>query len=160
MWDVGDRIGRRGAVVVAAALLGALLGSCGDDEGDDVPRLEGAEVAFIAPKDGETYGSTVTARVEVEGFELTRRALGKPPVPGEGHLRFVMDEGYYDEPQFSGANGELAKRLGVDGQYSPATEPIITYRSLPPGDHTLEVFLVNNDHSETGVSERVKFEVE
>jgi hypothetical protein len=101
----------------------------------------------------------VTARVEIEGFDL-KRAFGEPAVPGEGHLRFVMDEGYFDEPQFSGNNGELAKRLGVDGQYSPATEPTITYRGLPPGDHTLEVFLVNNDHSETGVSAKIKFEVE
>jgi hypothetical protein len=160
MWEVGDRIRRGGAVVVAAALLGALLGSCGDDEGDGVPQLEGAKVAFIAPKDGESYDSTVTARVELDGFELKRGAFGKPPVRGEGHIRFVMDEGYFDEPQFSGSNGDLAKRLGVDGQYSPATVPTITYRALPPGDHTLEVLLVNNDHSETGISAKIKFEVE
>jgi hypothetical protein len=71
-----------------------------------------------------------------------------------------MDGGKYDTPEYSGANGELAKQLGVDGQYSPSTEPTITYEGLPKGEHTLEVDLVNNDHTETGTSATVAFEVE
>ena len=59
-----------------------------------------------------------------------------------------------------GPNGKLAEQLGVDGQYSPSTEPTITYDGLPAGEHTLTVDLVNNDHTETGTSATVTFTVE
>ncbi len=51
-------------------------------------------------------------------------------------------------------------KLGVDGQYSPSVEPTITYSGLPKGEHTLEVDLANNDHSETGTTASTTFTVE
>ena len=80
--------------------------------------------------------------------------------PNKGHVHFSLDGGKYDYPKYSGANGDLAVQLGVDGMYSPATEPSITYSGLPAGEHTLEVDLVNNDHSETGTTASTTFTVE
>jgi hypothetical protein len=119
-----------------------------------------ASVSFAEPTDGATVGEPVTAEVELEGFGINADEVGMENVEGEGHLHFSMDGGKYDTPEYSGANGELAKQLGVDGQYSPSTEPTITYEGLPKGEHTLEVDLVNNDHTETGTSATVTFEVE
>lgn len=144
------------------------VSACGDDDDDETTAGETtsatsadeASVSFVEPTDGATVSDPVTAEVELEGFTINADQVGKDNVEGEGHLHFSMDGGEYDTPKYSGANGELAVSLGVDGQYSPATEETITYENLPAGEHTLEVDLVNNDHTETGTSATVTFEVE
>jgi len=144
---------------VAALGLAACGGGDDEDEGTTTAATEGASVSFTEPTDGATTASTVTADVEVSGFEIDAAAVGKANEEGKGHLHFSMDGGKYDYPKYSGANGKLAEKLGVEGQYSPSTEPTITYKGLPRGEHTLEVDLVNNDHSETGTSATTTFEV-
>ena len=144
------------------------VAACGDDDetttnaGTTEEATGGGEatVSFVTPTDGEEISGDVTAEVELSGFEINADAVGKPPVDGEGHLHFALDDGKYDNSKYSGANGKLAEQLGVDGQYSPSTEPTITYTDLPAGEHTLEVYLANNDHSETGVEASVTFTVE
>jgi hypothetical protein len=96
--------------------------------------------------------------VDLEAFDIDAAAVGMTNADGHGHLHFSLDDGQYDNSKYSGANGKLAEQLGTDGQYSPSTEPTITYRGLPPGEHTLKVELVN-DHSPTGISDSVTFTV-
>jgi hypothetical protein len=154
--------------VSSAAAFG--VAACGDDDNDTstsagssaTTTASGGEasVSFVEPTDGATVSNPVTAEVQVENFTLNAQAVGKENVEGEGHLHFSMDDGKYDYPKYSGPNGDLAKQLGVQGQYSPATEPTITYDGLPAGEHTLTVDLVNNDHTETGTSATVTFTVE
>lgn len=154
---------RKTLLVLAVSGVAAFgVAACGDDEEDTTTAAstDEASVSFVEPTDGATASDPVTAEVQVEGFGINADAVGKDNVEGEGHLHFSMDGGEYDTPEYSGANGELAKQLGVDGQYSPSTEPTITYEGLPKGEHTLEVDLVNNDHTETGTSATVTFEVE
>ncbi len=115
--------------------------------------------SVVSPKDGSTVGRTFTAKVDVKQFMLNAAAVGMAPAAGEGHLHFSLDGGKYDLPKYSGANGELAKKLGVDGKYSPSVTPSVTYTGIPAGAHTLTVFLANNDHSDTGVKTTVKFTV-
>jgi hypothetical protein len=158
------------ALAVGAASLGAA--ACGDDDDDsgsasapaatttEADSSSSASVSFVEPMDGATTGDTVTANVELEGFQIDAADVGKANKAGAGHLHFSLDEGKFDTPKYSGANGKLAVQLGVDGMYSPATAPTITYSGLPPGEHTLEVDLVNNDHSETGTSATTTFTVE
>ena len=117
----------------------------------------GAKVTFVAPKDGATVTGTVKVKVKVTGFKLAPQAVGQPPMQGEGHLHFSMDGGKFDHPKYSGANGQLAVKLGVDGKYSPSVTPTITYKGLPKGKHVLEVYLANNDHSNTGVEGKTSF---
>ena len=144
------------------------VAACGDDDetttnaGTTEETTGGGEatVSFVTPTDGEEISGEVTAEVELSGFEINADEVGKPPVDGEGHLHFALDDGKYDNSKYSGANGKLAEQLGVDGQYSPSTEPTITYTGLPAGEHTLTVYLANNDHSETGVEETITFTVE
>jgi hypothetical protein len=160
-------IKRLSAIVLATAALG--LAACGDDEettmtsaSEATAEMSGAEdgsVSFVAPEDGATEGNEVTAEVELENFDLAADQVGEEAVPGQGHLHFSMDEGKYDYPKYSGKNGKLAEMLGVEGQYSPATEPTITYTGLPAGEHTLEVYLANNDHTDTGVEAATTFTV-
>ncbi len=158
-------------LVPLVALVAVGFAACGDDDSDTSTSAateettaetvsEDATVSFVTPTDGETGSDEVTAEVDISGFEINADAVGKPPVDGEGHLHFQMDEGKYDNAKYSGANGELAEQLGVDGMYSPSTEPTITYTGLPAGEHTLTVYLANNDHSESGVEETVTFTVE
>jgi hypothetical protein len=145
------------AAIGVMAVLG--LAACGDDN-DNSGSSDEPSVTFTSPMDGATESGTVTASVDLTNFELDAADVGKENVDGRGHLHFSLDDGKFDHPKYSGANGQLAVQLGVDGQYSPSTEPGITYKGVPPGKHTLSVDLVNNDHSETGVSQSVTFTVE
>ena len=147
--------------LVPLALVAALgIAACGDDDDDGDSAGGEPTVTFTSPTDGETTGDSVTAEVELDGFQIDAANVGMANAENQGHLHFSLDGGKYDKPKYSGANGELAVQLGVDGQYSPSTEPTITYSGLPAGEHTLEVDLVNNDHSETGVSASTTFTVE
>jgi hypothetical protein len=156
--------------LAAAALV--LLGGCGDDDNDKnatsttsttkttkAVGAPGAKVSFLSPGNGSTVDRTVAAKVKLSGFELAPNQVGKPAKQGEGHLHFSLDEGKYDFPKYSGANGKLAVKLGVQGKYSPSVTPSITYKNLPPGDHKLEVYLANNDHTNTGVESSTSFTV-
>ena len=163
------------ALAVGAVSVGAV--ACGGDDDDGSASTPAAtttqasdtagdytagdaSISFVEPSDGAMTGDTVTANVELEGFQIDPAEVGMANHEGTGHLHFSMDDGKFDTPKYSGANGKLAVQLGVDGMYSPATEPTITYTGLPPGEHTLEVDLVNNDHSETGTSATTTFTVE
>src|SRR5947209_2690155 len=90
-----------------------------------------SSIKFTSPKDGATVGSTVKATVALKNFVIDPRAVGQAPRPGRGHLHFVMDGGKLDFPKYSGANGVLGKKLGVNGHYSPALAPTITYQHVP-----------------------------
>jgi hypothetical protein len=119
----------------------------------------GATVSFANPKNGSTQGSTVAVRVKLSHFKLAPNQVGKAAKQGEGHLHFSMDDGKYDLPKYSGANGKLAVKLGVQGKYSPSVTPSITYKGLPAGKHKLEAYLANNDHTNTGVEASTSFTV-
>jgi hypothetical protein len=119
----------------------------------------GAKVAFETPKNGAPESSTVKAKVKVTGFKLSPNTVGQKAKQGEGHLHFSLDDGKFDQPKYSGKNGQLAVKLGVNGKYSPSVTPTITYKDVPPGKHTLEVYLANNDHSNTGVEASTTFTV-
>ena len=118
-----------------------------------------SEVNFTSPKDGATTGSDVQFKVALKNFKINPAAVGQAPRPGEGHLHFAMDGGKYDFPKYSGQNGLLGKKLGVNGHYSPALAPKITYTHLPKGKHTLEVYLANNNHTNVGVESELHFTV-
>jgi len=157
-------------VTIAAAGLLAFAAGCGEDDDEkssdsksstdsqaSKPR-QAANVSFTTPAEGgEVKGDTVKARVDLKGFELDAKGVGKKTVPGKGHLHFSLDGGKFDFPKYSGENGKIAKSLGVDGKYSPSVTPAITYRGIPAGEHTLKVELANNDHSDTGNETAVKF---
>lgn len=153
---------------VAFALLGAVcllaFAGCGSSKkkkSENVSKVgaPGANVTFVAPKDGSTQGTTVAAHVKVTKFTLSPATVGKPAQAGQGHLHFAMDNGKFDYPKYSGANGQLAVKLGVAGKYSPSVTPTITYKGLPKGKHELEVYLANNDHTNTGVEAKTEFTV-
>jgi hypothetical protein len=117
----------------------------------------GARIRFVSPKEASVVGPTVVAEVTLRHFKLAPNKVGKAAKQGEGHLHFSLDRGKFDFPKYSGANGREAVRLGVQGKYSPSTVPSITYRNLPSGTHELEVYLANNDHTNTGVAKFVSF---
>ena len=149
-------------MLVPVAIVGALgIAACGDDDdGDSGSSASKPSVSFVTPSEGDMTGDSVTAEVELKGFEIDAVDVGKAAEPNKGHLHFSLDGGKFDKPKYSGPNGELAVKLGVDGMYSPSTEPKITYSNLPKGDHTLEVDLANNDHSPTGTSASTTFTVD
>ena len=119
----------------------------------------GAKVTFVKPKSGSTQARTVLVKVKVSHFKLAPNQVGRAAKQGEGHLHFSLDGGKYDFPKYSGANGKLAVTLGVQGKYSPSVTPSIAYKGLPPGKHRLEVYLANNDHTNTGVEATTSFTV-
>jgi hypothetical protein len=163
---------RNRRVLCAAAAATLVFAGCGDEKrssdtgaspdaatADTKPAAAPkAKVAFTAPEDGATVGSKFTATVELTNFVIDPASVGKSPVPGKGHLHFRLDGGRFDVIGHSAA-GELAAKLGVDGKYSPSVDPAMTYDKIPPGKHVLEIYLANNNHTDTGVEAEVEFTV-
>ena len=160
---------RTGLAVLAVVGTSVVAGCGGDDEatgGNATTRTTempttaaGPMVSFSSPTAGSEQTGTVMATVDLSGVAINADAVGKAPMDGEGHLHFQMDGGKYDFPKYSGANGELAVKLNVDGKYSPSVTPSITYMNLPPGEHTLKVFLADNIHNDTGPMAETTFTV-
>ena len=147
-------------------LLALVVAGCGSDDKSSSGGSSGSssstpkgEVKFVSPKDGVKTGSTMTAKVTLKDFKLSPQTVGQAPRPGQGHLHFRMDGGKFDTPKYSGLNGQLGKKLGVTGKYSPSLTPTITYKHLPKGKHELEVYLANNNHTNVGVEAKVEFTV-
>jgi hypothetical protein len=154
------------AALMCAAMLALGLAACGDDNktsstgaADSATSSSKPTVEIMTPASGSTIGGQLTAKVDLKNFEIDDKAVGMSAQDGKGHLHFSLDNGKYDRPKYSGANGDLAVKLGTDGKYSPAVAPEITYRNLPAGEHTLTVFAANNDHSDVGAKDSVKFTV-
>ena len=117
-------------------------------------------VRFVTPDPNAKLAGAVKVKVALTNFRIAPQAVGQAPRPGEGHLHFRMDGGKFDFPKYSGKNGLIAKKLGVTGHYSPALTPAITYRNLPPGRHSLTVYLANNNHTNVGIQKTLKFVVQ
>jgi hypothetical protein len=135
------------------AVMAVGVSACGGDEEAATAKDEAAsapKVAFTSPGAGDSVGSKFTAKVDISGFQIDAKDVGKKAVDGRGHLHFSLDGGKYDSAKFSGANGKLAEQLGTDGKYSPSVAPTITYNNIPKGKHVLKVYVANNDHSESG----------
>jgi plastocyanin len=155
-------------VLAVALASGALVvAGCGSSDKSEAGRSSTTTpstaarsmVSFVSPAAGASVSGPVKVKVKVKNFTLDAAAVGKKPQKGHGHLHFSMDGGKYDQPKYSGANGKLAVKLGVNGKYSPSVTPTITYTGLPKGKHELEVYLANNDHSNTGVESRISIKV-
>jgi hypothetical protein len=137
-----------GAALAALALLAA--GCSGDDDDDTVAGESGAEsgsgsdsgggggdgdltISIADPSDG----ATVEPEFQVEVDPSVD--IGEPDT-GLHHVHL-----YYDGNQ---ADGEY------DIVYS-ADEPWTVDRDLAPGEHTIEAFIANADHSLTDASDEV-----
>jgi hypothetical protein len=136
-----------GAVVAALALLAAACS--GDDDDDTVAGDPGAEsggsdsgggggdgdltISIADPTDGATVESGFQVEVDPSVD------IGEPDT-GLHHVHL-----YYDGNQ---SDGEY------DIVYS-ADEPWTVDRDLAPGEHTIEAFIANADHSLTDASDEV-----
>jgi hypothetical protein len=119
----------------------------------------GAQVRILSPHSGAIVPSAFTVQLAVNHFKLVGPGAGRAPHQGFGYVQFVLDNGRYDQPPFSGPNGRAALRLGVNGYYSPAYRPTIAYHHIPAGSHTLIVRLANQNDLATGVTSAVHFTV-
>jgi hypothetical protein len=142
------------AAIVAIAVTGC--GSAGHEQSVPVRQAKAVRavlkptVHFNGPTVIHSNGTFKTS-VDLSHFHIAPQLVGKAPVPGMGHLHFMLAGGKFDYPRYSGPNGALGKKLGVAGAYSPAVAPHITYSHLPPGHYMLVCMLANNNHTPTGV---------
>ena len=118
-----------------------------------------AAMAPSAKLGAAQMGKKVVLTAKLADFTIDGKNVGKANMAGMGHLHFSVDGGKYDYEKYSGANGALAAKLGIAGKYSPSVTPSVTYTGLPKGKHTAMVFIVNNDHSNTGSSAKLVFTV-
>jgi hypothetical protein len=127
--------------------------------GDDTPEAGGAEgqpsLEIASPEDGDTVdGDSVTVEVDVQDFDVVDK-LGEENVDGEGHIHYYLDVD--DVPT---AAGEPA--ITDEGESAQTDDTSHTFDNLEPGEHTIAVQLVNNDHTplEPPVVEEVTITVE
>lgn len=123
----------------AAAGTAAVLGLAGTAAAAGAPTISSLTT--------KQSGNKVTVTIKTKSFTIDTKDVGKSPKAGKGHEHFAMDKGKYDHPKYSGANGTLARQLGVEGKYSPSVTNVVTYKGLPKGKHSVTVFLVRNNHA-------------
>lgn len=114
-----------------AAIVAIAVTSCGSSQHQQTGpaiqaraarALPAPTVRFKGPSVVRSNGSFNTA-VVLGHFHIAANMVGKAPVPGMGHLHFILAGGKFDYPRYSGPNGMLGKKLGVAGAYSPAVAP-------------------------------------
>ena len=123
-----------------------------------VPAASAATMPGVKLSEAQ-MGSKAVLTAKLTHFKIDAKDVGKANKAGMGHLHFQVDGGKYDYAKYSGANGALAAKLGIAGKYSPSVTPSVTYAGLPKGKHTAVIFVVNNDHSNTGSSAKLVFTV-
>jgi hypothetical protein len=178
-------VGAAAAAIFAAvlALGGGKEDALGTVATGPVPGEPSVQV--ISPRNGARQSShAVVVKVEVHNFQLAPRHFGGEPQLGEGNIRFglnrvpdcvdpvklqrAIDSPFgngrlvgksFDYPEYAGANGVLAERIGSAGSYSPATRPEIYYHDLKPGFYRLIVNLAQNDGSATPFHAVTNFQI-
>ncbi len=87
---------------------------------------------------GNVPAGSVTVTVVVSGFILVDE-LGKPNIPGRGHIHYFLDANPPTAP------GKAA--VTAAGTYYSTALTSYTWPDVTPGSHKLSVELVNNDHT-------------
>ena len=147
------------ALAAAAVALALIFGGKESNTAKASPARPGLPtVEIVSPRNGARQNAhAVVVKVDVENFQLAPARFDTQPELGEGNLRFSLNRvpdcvdpvkllhainsplgkarlkgPSFDKPEFAGPNGVLGERLGVTGNYSPATRPEIFYHRLPP----------------------------
>lgn len=120
---------------VAAALVLAASSVAVSQAQDRTPSPKGAKVFIISPKNGETVTSPVTVKFGIKGMTLAPAGTKQE---NSGHHHLLIDT---DPP------ADMNQPL-------PATDKIVhfgkaqteTTLNLPPGKHTLQLLLGDQNH--------------
>ncbi len=83
---------------------------------------------------------TVVVTTTVTGFNVVDRQ-GAASVPGQGHVHFFLDIKAPTAP------GKPAVPSGGGGNWAHVSGTSYTFQNVTPGQHTVAVELVNNDHT-------------
>lgn len=154
-----------------ALLATCLVAACGSDQApaekvepakshehavsNELPRTAspaGASVFFITPMDGETVPTTFAVEFGVEGMTVVPAGDN---TPDSGHHHLLIDTGL---PENLGLPIPADANHVHFGDGSTSTE-----RTLPPGEHTLQLLLADHlhiPHSPPVYSERITITVE
>jgi hypothetical protein len=120
---------------VAAAALVLAVASMTSQAQERTPSPKGAKVFIISPKNGETVTSPVTVKFGIKGMALAPAGTKQE---NSGHHHLLVDT---DPP------ADMSQPL-------PATDKIVhfgkaqteTTLTLPPGKHTLQLLLADQNH--------------
>lgn len=135
---------RRSAVAIACLLLVTACGGGGDPPRSTqfVPTESNPYVVEITypQADATLTGSDVLVAIAVRGFNVVDK-LGEDAKKGEGHVHY-----YLDVAQIPTTPGKAAV-TDDDETYHATASTSHTWTDVEPGEHTLGVQLVNNDHT-------------
>lgn len=131
-----------GGIILVIALAVALFGlaACTENPAKESPGDDtGTKIEIISPQDGATLQpGDITVTVQVTNFKIVDKQ-GQPNVPGEGHVHFFLDVAAPTTP------GKPAIPAG--GAWAHVSGTTYTFTNVPQGTHTINVELVNNDHT-------------
>lgn len=164
------------AAATGAAVVAVLLTTGGSGASAQDGAVPGEpSVDIVSPRNGARQSArAVVVKAKIHNFRLAPRRFGGEPQLGEGHIRFALNRvpdcvdpvklqralespigrgrlvgASFDYPRYAGPNGELARRIGSEGSYSPATRPEIYYHGLRPGLYRLVLTLAQNNGATT-----------
>ena len=114
---------KRAVQVALMLLLPMILIACGG--GEDESTEDAPTIKIVSPGEGEIIsGEAISIRMEITNFVQDGGAIGNAMVPGRGHWHLHLDDG---RPVIDVGNEVILK-------------------DVPPGTHTVRIFLVQNNH--------------
>ena len=121
---------------VAAALILAASSVAVSQAQDRTPSPKGAKVFIISPKNGETVSSPVTVKFGIKGMTLAPAGTKQE---NSGHHHLLVD---------TDAPADLSQPLPVvpDKIIHFGKAQTETTLTLPPGKHTLQLLLGDQNH--------------
>jgi len=121
------------AIAAALVLAGSITAVHAQDP---TPSPKGAKVFFVSPKDGATVSNPVTVKFGIKGMTL---APAGTATPNTGHHHLLIDT---DVP------ADLTKPIPAipDKVVHFGKAQTETTLTLPPGKHTLQLLLGDQNH--------------
>ena len=152
------------ALAGSAALAG--LPGCGDSNNPSAassarggsPRGPARESTDRDAQGSSTQGPTVVAKVKLKNFKLAPKHGREEGQAGRGPPPLLARPGESSTIRSTRAPTARQRSSSASrGSTRPRRRRSIVYKNIPSGTHELEVYLANNDHTDTGVYTFVSF---
>jgi plastocyanin len=107
-----------------------------------IPNIGPPAMVILSPRDGANItGSSITVNIQAANFNIVNNLSGTN-VSNQGHVHYFLDVN-----PVPATAGQPAIPASASAVWSAVPDSTYTFTNVTPGNHTIAVELVNNDHT-------------